>query len=131
MWEKTNFDAEFLATARKTLYGRNGLGYIVVKRFISRKKAYHICEKYNPDVVKQKFVPHPGKRYIYNGCPNYYAFGEKENYAVSNFLWAKPHDQLSRDLAIQVQCMRNQIDPHKGRSSFSEIFPDGDKAVSY
>ena len=43
-------------------------------------------------------------------------------------MWAQPLDQFSRYLSVQIQSMRNELE---GRPPYSELFTDGNQAVSY
>lgn len=126
--EHFNISESMLHEMRTELYHSKGPGYYIIKNFVNSHNASYMKDIWVNLDPKLAHTLHPGKDKIYLGCPNYYTCDQLNNRAFHNFLWTQPFDELTYNIAIYVQIIRNLIE---GRNFSDYLFTYFGQSVSY
>lgn len=116
-----------LLPIRRELYHSASPGYFIIRNFLTPNQVSHLQKLWDTDGVERFHAPYESKEQFFFGCPNYASIS-RGNKIFFNFLWAKPLDELTFALAIQIQLLRSRIEGH---FAGKEIFPIHNKCVSY
>jgi hypothetical protein len=126
------FSEEKLAEIRNCIYDKkdNG-GYYIFKNFLSVEQTSSVVNFWNTTLIPgEKHDVFPGKNFITENSPNYYAKREfPSNLIYYNYLWNKPADDFTHSFSLEIAYLRNIIE---GKSVFSDLYPKPNKrCVSY
>ncbi len=121
-------EEERLHQARMDLYHSTGPGYHVFEGFLSPDFVGHMARVWASAPTGVGASP-PGGRTddVPAGYPNF-SWGTAEHRTWENFFWNPPFDEVTYDVAAQVQRLRNRVE---SRKPYFEVLPFTGRAVAF
>lgn len=125
-FDRLHLRDEDMHAVRMRLYHSSGEGYHVFRNFISPDIVAHMRAIWTTADGKTGFDLFPGNDKTYVGCPNYYVRYDDGSEIFYNFLFAAPFDEVTCEVAIAVNQLRNRL---SGRGAYEGVY--GRQSLQY
>lgn len=118
-----------LSFYREVLYSKSEGGLLVLRNFIKKHEANNLRSFWlNPEIDKlfSKFI---ANKEVFENCPNYfYAKPTEFDRSYCCFMWNKPPDEYTHELAYLIQYIRSQIE---GRPIYHGLANNTNSCLQY